>query len=206
MLLPKLREEIVETGRQIYKLKLVTDLSGNISARETESGLIAIKPSGVHWLEIQPEDVVIMDEQGKIVEGDRKPSIETPMHTSIYRNYPEAGAVVHSHSPYATGFAVARKPIPPVCINSAEVGGEIPVTPYHPPGSSEMARSAVECLRSKKAALIAAHGVVCIGKNLQQAVYFNTLVELIAQLALIRQILGSDAQLSPEELAALGVS
>ena len=206
MLLPELREEIVETGRRIYELRLVTDLSGNISARDAESGLIAIKPSGVHWMEIQPEDIVIMDEQANIVEGSRKPSIETPMHTAIYRHYPETGAVVHTHSPYATGFAAARKPIPPVCINSAEVGGEIPITPYHPPGSQEMAQSAVECLRAKKAALIAAHGVVCIGKDLQQAVYFNTLVELIAQLALIRQILGSEAQLTPEQLSALGVN
>jgi L-fuculose-phosphate aldolase len=198
-MLEELRKQIVSYGRYIYESGLTSKYSGNISIRDAESGLVAIKPSAVPWLTISEDDVVIINLEGEVVEGGRKPSIETPMHTAVYKTIPEAMAVVHTHSKYGTGFAVARQPIPAVCINSVELGGEVPVTPFYYPGSKDNALAA-EFLKDRKAVLLAAHGVLCYGSDLEEAVYMNEVVEEVAQLALFQKILGSDAKLSPEEI------
>jgi L-fuculose-phosphate aldolase len=203
MMLPDLREQICKQGRYLFESGLTSKYSGNISVLDRDSRLIAIKPSGVPWLEITPEDVVIIDENGQVVEGKRKPSIETPMHTAVYCSYPETMAVVHSHSKYGTGFAVARLPIPAICVNSVELGGEVPVIPYSPPGSKENAKLIAAGLRGHKAILLAAHGVLCHGRDLDEAVYFNEVLEEVAQFALIRRILGSEAKLTDEEIATI---
>jgi L-fuculose-phosphate aldolase len=203
MLFEQLRKQIVTTGRYVYETGLTSKYSGNISARDSESGLIAIKPSGVPWLSITEEDVVIINLEGEVVEGKRKPSIETPMHIAVYRYILEAKAVVHTHSKYGTGFAVARQPIPAVAINSVELGGEVPVTPFYTPGSKENARAIAEGLEGRKAILLAAHGVLCYGQDLEEAVYFNEIVEEVAQFTLIQKILGSDARLTPEEISII---
>jgi len=203
MILNDIRKQLAETGRQIYELKLVSPLAGNISARDPQTGLIGIKPSGVHWLEIQPEDIVIIDDHGNKVDGQRKPSTETPMHTLIYRNFPDAMAVVHTHSPIATGFAAALKPIPAVNVNAVDVGGEVPVTPYYPPGSQDLAEAVTARLRGRKAVLLGLHGVLCYGQDLDEAVYLSLIVEDIARLALVRTLLGSEAHLTEEQLAAI---
>jgi len=197
------RKEIVKFGKYIYESGLTSKYSGNISVRDPETGLVAIKPSGVPWLAIAEEDVVIVDLDGKVIEGERKPSIETPMHTTVYKTVEGAMAVVHTHSTFGTGFAVARQSIPSICVNSVELGGEIPVLPYCPPGSTESADSITKGFQEKKALLLAAHGVLCYGENLEEAVYFNEEVEEIARLALIREVLGSKARLSQEEYAII---
>ncbi len=202
-MLPTVREQIAEYGRYIFETGLTSRYSGNISARDVNSGLIAIKPSGIPWMNITADDVVIVDEQGNVVEGERKPSIETPMHTAVYRNHGDVMAIVHTHSRFATGFAIARMPIPAICVNSVELGGEIPVLPYYPPGSIEIADAIATYLEGKRAVLLAAHGVICCGTNLDEAVYFNEVIEEIAEWAIIQKVLGSTVTLSPEEIDAI---
>jgi ribulose-5-phosphate 4-epimerase/fuculose-1-phosphate aldolase len=202
-LLADLREQISQQGKYIFESGLTSKYSGNISVRDRENGLIAIKPSGVPWMDITPNDIVVIDESGNVVEGKRKPSIETPMHTAVYRNYPETMAVVHTHSRYATGFAVARIPIPAICVNSVELGGEIPVLPYSPPGSQENAEMIAAGLRDRKAILLAAHGVLCHAEDLEKGIYYNETLEEVALLAIIKKVLGSNAKLSPEEVAII---
>ena len=202
-MLNELRQKVAEIGHKIYEMGLVSIYSGNISMRDPETGLICIKPSGVPWLSIQPEDVVVIDVDGKVVEGTRKPSIETPMHTTIYRNFKEWHAVVHSHSLYATGFSCALRSIPAVCINSVDLGGEVPCAPYCPPGSKDLADVVAKTMEGRQVILLAHHGAICCAKTLEDAVYLNTLLEEIAHLALIRDALGSRAQLTAGQLAAL---
>jgi L-fuculose-phosphate aldolase len=125
------------------------------------------------------------------------------MHTAVYRSYPETMAVVHTHSKFGTGFAVARMPIPAICINSVELGGEVPVIPYYPPGSVENAQAIADGLCGRPALLLAAHGVLCRGKDLEEGVYINETLEEVAQLALIHRILGGDAELSEEEISLI---
>jgi L-ribulose-5-phosphate 4-epimerase len=204
MRLKEIRQAVVETGHRIFELGLVNATCGNISIRDAESGLICIKPSGVPWMSIQPEDVVVIDMDGRVVEGKRKPSIETPMHTTIYRNFQNWLAVVHSHSLYATGFASALLPIPPICITSAEIGGEVPCAPYCPPGSRELADVVAATMQGRQVILLGHHGVRCCARTLDEAVFLNILLEDIAHLALIQRSLGSQAQLTPARLQALG--
>ena len=123
------------------------------------------------------------------------------MHTAVYKSIPDANAVVHTHSRYATGFAVAREPIPPIAVNSVEVGGEIPVSPFYLPGSVENAKAIAEGLKDSKVILLAAHGVLCYGEDLEEAVYFNEVVEEIAHWRLIQKVLGSNNILTPEEIS-----
>jgi L-ribulose-5-phosphate 4-epimerase len=203
MILKEIRQAVVETGRRIFELGLVNATCGNISIRDAESGLICIKPSRVPWMAIHPEDVVVMDLDGRVVEGKRKPSIETPMHTTIYRNFPDWLAVVHSHSLYATGFACALQPILPICINSVEIGGEVPCAPYCPPGSRELADVVAGTMQGRQVILLGHHGVLCCARTLDEAVFLNVLLEEIAHLALIHKCLGSQAQLTPSQLSVL---
>lgn len=193
------RKEIVKYGRHIFETGLTSKYSGNISIKDPETGLIAIKPSGVPWMDVTESDVVVIDLEGEVVEGVRKPSIETPMHIAVYKSVPQASAVVHTHSTYGTGFAVARQSIPSICVNSVELGGEIPVLPYYPPGSADSGKVIAEGFRNKQALLLAAHGVLCYGADLEEAVYINEVLEEIARLALIRNVLGSKAKLSEEK-------
>ena len=203
MLINELRKQMVNIGRYLYETGLTSKYSGNISARDSESGLIVIKPSGIPWLSITEDELVIINCEGEVVEGKRKPSLETPMHTAVYKLIPQAMAIVHTHSKYGTGFAVARQPIPAVAINSVELGGEVPVTPFYLPGSKEDAQAIAEYLKDRKAVLLAAHGVICYGRDLEEAVYFNEIVEEVAQLTLIQRVLGSDARLTPEEISSI---
>ncbi len=203
MILSQLREELAAAGHEIFTAGLTSRYGGNISVRDPESGLIAIKPSGVPWLEIQAEDVVIIDTEAKILDGNREPSIETPFHTAVYRAYQDVMALVHTHSTYATGFAVARRPIPAICVNSVELGGEVPVIEFCPPGSEALSRAVVEMLGSHPAALMSAHGALCRGVNLEEALYLSEILEETAHLAVIHTLLGSEATLSPDEIAAI---
>jgi L-ribulose-5-phosphate 4-epimerase len=203
MKLAQLRAQLSSAGRQIYELGLVTGYSGNLSARDPDTGLILIKPSAVHWQAIEPEDIVVMDLEGEVVEGTRSPSIENPLHRAIYRKFESVGAVLHTHSTYATGFAVAHRSIPPVCVNSAEIGGEVPVVPFHRPGTEALARAVVAGLRDRPVVLLASHGVVCVGEDLPETISRNVVLEEVAHLALIREMLGSASQLTDRELGAI---
>jgi ribulose-5-phosphate 4-epimerase/fuculose-1-phosphate aldolase len=203
MLLKSLRQKLTQVGRQMYEMGLVTKFSGNISMRDPHTGFVAIKPSGVPWQTIKPQDVVIIDVEGTVIDGDRKPSIETPMHTAIYRHFVEFNAVVHSHSTYATGFAVSHRPIPAICVNSLELGGEVPVIPYFAPGSSDLAKAVIDGLTGRNVILMAKHGVICCGKDFDEALALNMILEEIAHLALIREILSSKECLSTDQIHAL---
>ncbi len=200
--LSELRQQVVEAGRRMYSLGLVRRLTGNVSACDARRQLIAIKPSGVGWDALQTEQIVILDLDGRVLEGEG-PSIETPMHLSVYAHVPAARAVVHSHSPLATGFAVARRPIPPLHTGSAELGGEVPLVPYAPPGSQALAQAVAETAPRHPALLLANHGVLCWGQDLSQALERNLLLEDLARWALIQGLLGSQVRLTAEQLRAI---
>jgi len=126
-MLEKLREELVQLHLELPKHNLVVWTGGNVSARDTETGLIVIKPSGVRYEEMRPEHMVVMNLEGEIIEGNLKPSSDTASHLYIYRHRSDVGGVVHTHSVYATAFAAVNTPIPVVLIAVAdEFGGPIP--------------------------------------------------------------------------------
>ena len=162
MLLEKERQLIVEAGLLMYEKGYCQLTGGNISIFNRESGLVAIKPSGKAYIHMRPEDIIILDPSGNVVEGDAKPSIETPMHLSIYRNRPEMRAVVHCHPRHAVAYSLQHDELPYLFAAQYLLNGGVRVAPYEPIGTQELADSAVRAMgQDKNGCILQAHGVIC---------------------------------------------
>lgn len=198
MLMLDIRKQVIEAARKMLKYGLTTGTWGNISVRHNEM-LVAITPSGVDYEAMIPEDVVIVDLNGHIIDGNLKPSSETPMHLAIYRDRPDVDAVVHTHSPYASSFAVLGKEIPIVLAEMGSVvGGSVLVTPYCRPGSDILAKEVVKNLRDRSGVLIGNHGVVAIGRTLDEAFTAAMVIEDGARICQMAYAMG-EPRLVPEE-------
>ena len=170
-MLEKLKEELVQLHLELPKNNLVAWTSGNVSARDRETSLVVIKASGVRYEELRPEHMVVVDLNGKIIEGNFKPSSDTASHLFIYKHRPDVGGVVHTHSGYATAFAAVNKPIPVVLTAIAdEFGGPIPCGRFAIIGDESIGKVVVESIGKSPAVLLKNHGVFTIGKGAQSAV------------------------------------
>lgn len=173
-LLP-LREEIVTTAQRAYHEGFMAATSGNFSCLDETGQYMAITPSGMPYSMMTPEDIVILDLHGNIIKGQHKPSSEWKMHVEIYRHLPQYRAIVHTHSPNATAYAVLRKEIPCVLVEMLLfLGGSIEVATYAPQGSTAVGTNCLSILCRKPACLLANHGVVTAGKTLKEA-YTNSI-------------------------------
>lgn len=196
-----IRTEIIATGQKMVQQALVAGTWGNISARVPASPYIAITPSGMDYMSLIPQNIVIVDLAGRVIDGDSRPSSELKLHLAIYSNRPDVSAIVHTHSIYASSCAVANKPIPPIIEDLVQiVGGGVDVAPYALPGTQEVAISAVSALAQKFAVLLQSHGVVGVGANLKDAYTVCTLVEKSAQIYINAQILGGATILSDKDV------
>ena len=179
------RATIVEMGHTLIAKNLVAGSWGNISCRIVEQS-IAITPSGRGYELLEPEDVVLIDREGAVLEGKRIPSSELKVHTAIYNVYPEAGAVIHTHSIYASALAAMHQDVPAIIEDIVQIiGGRVYCAEYALCGTQELADKTVAALRGRKAALLANHGAVCWGKNLQEALLVAEILEKAAQIAVI---------------------
>ena len=144
-MLETLCQTVCELHGELFRNKLVVWTSGNVSARDPESGLVVIKPSGVMYPDLTPDKMVILDLDGKIMQGAFKPSSDTLTHLFIYRNRKDVNGVVHTHSTYATAFAAVGKPIPAVLTAICdEFGGPIPVGGFAPIGNEAIGREVLK--------------------------------------------------------------
>ena len=165
-----LKEEVLEHSKKAYQEALFAGTSGNLSALDPETGRVVITPTSYPYDIMQIEDLVVIELDGTVVEGRHRPSSEWRMHCEIYKHRRDVRAVVHTHSPYATAFAVAGKRIPLILIEMVPfIGGDIPVAEFRLPGSQELGLEAVRALIDRNACLLANHGVVAIGNSLDQA-------------------------------------
>ena len=182
MILDSLREELWQLHLELPRNGLVTWTSGNISARDPETGLVVIKPSGVMYEDLRPEDMVILDLEGDCIEGALKPSSDTASHLVIYRHRPDVNGVVHTHSPYATAFAALGRPIPVYLTAIAdEFGGPIPCGGFALIGGEEIGRVVLESIGDSPAVLLKNHGVFTVGPTAQAAVKAAVMVEDVAR-------------------------
>ena len=177
-MLEKLKEELVELHLELPKHNLVVWTGGNVSARDAETGLVIIKASGIRYEEMRPEHMVVVDLDGKIVEGNFKPSSDVYTHLYIYKHRPDVGGVVHTHSVYATAFAAVNRPIPVVLTAIAdEFGGPIPCGGFALIGDDAIGKVVVESIGNSPAVLLKNHGVFTIGKNAKAAVKAAVMTE-----------------------------
>ncbi len=176
MILREEREQVVEYCRMLTTHKLTKGTGGNISACNREKGLMAISPSGMDYFKTEPEDVVVLDLEGRVVEGRRVPSSETDMHRLLYIDRSDINAVVHAHSTYATTLACMRWNLPAVHYLVGFAGHDVRCAPYATFGTPELARVAVEGMKGRFAVLLGNHGLLAAGPNMHYA--FNVAEEI----------------------------
>ena len=165
-MLDQLRIDVCKLNQDLPRYGLVTWTSGNVSGRDPESGLVVIKPSGVPFEELTPENQVIVDLEGNVIEGALKPSSDVHAHLYVYRHRPDVMGVVHTHSNYATAFAALGKPIPVYLTAMAdEFGGPIPIGAYAKVGNDEIGREIVRSIGDSPAILMKNHGVFTVGPH-----------------------------------------
>ncbi len=184
----RVRAEVAGLHAELVRYGLVVWTGGNVSGRVPGADLFVIKPSGVSYDDLGPENMIVCDLDGAVVAGtpgsDRSPSSDTAAHAYVYRNMPEVGGVVHTHSPYATAWAARGEAIPCVITAMAdEFGGEVPVGPFAIIGDDSIGRGIVETLTGhrSRAVLMQNHGPFTIGSSAKDAVKAAVMVEDVAR-------------------------
>ena len=203
-MLEKLKEDLVQLHQELPRNNLVAWTSGNVSARDKETGLVVIKASGVRYEELRPEHMVVVDLDGKRVEGSFKPSSDTASHLYIYKHRSDVGGVVHTHSGYATAFAAVNKPIPVVLTAIAdEFGGPIPCGGFAIIGDESIGKVVVESIGKSSAILLKNHGVFTIGKDAKAAVKAAIMTEDNARTVWLAMQIGIPDEIPQEDVERL---
>jgi len=203
-MLEKLRQELAALHQELPLNGLVAWTGGNISARDQDTGLVAIKPSGVRYEDLTPEKMVIVDLDGNVVETDLQPSSDTATHLYIYRHRQDVGGIAHTHSTFATAFAAVGRPIlPNLTAICDEFGGPIPVGEFALIGGEEIGREIIRAIGDSKAILMKNHGVFTIGKTAAEALKSAVMVEDAARTMYYAFQLGDPVEIDPQDVAKL---
>lgn len=203
-MLESIKAEACRLNLELPENNLVVWTSGNVSVRDPETGYIVIKPSGVKYEDLEPAKMVVVDQEGKIIEGALKASSDTASHLYIYQHMPEVKGVVHTHSNYATAFAALGKPIPAVLTAIAdEFGGPIPCGGFALVGGEEIGKVVIENIGHSPACLLKNHGVFTVGGTGEQALKAAVMVEDVAKTVWIAMQLGSPEEIPTEEIGKL---
>lgn len=199
----EIRREVCMTAREIYEANLVPGTWGNVSAWIDD--FMVITPSGMDYGTLSPEDMVVVDSEGEVVDGFFAPSVETVLHLAIYKNRPDIRGIVHVHSPYATAFAVARRPIPVILEETAQaIGHEVPVAPYAHCGTEELAQNVVNTMgQDKKAVLLANHGLIAGDVSPSAALRVCYIAERTAMITIFSEQIGNINILTPNDIKYL---
>ncbi|MFF4341244.1 L-ribulose-5-phosphate 4-epimerase [Kitasatospora sp. NPDC001540] len=201
-----LRRQVCDLHQELVRYQLVVWTAGNVSARVPGEDLLVIKPSGVSYDELTPENMILCDLDGNVVEGEHAPSSDTAAHAYVYRHRPDVGGVVHTHSTYASAWAARGEPVPCVLTAMAdEFGAEIPIGPFALIGDDSIGRGIVETLDGHRspAVLMKSHGVFTIGKDARAAVKAAVMCEDVARTVHISRQLGEPLPIAQDDIDRL---
>lgn len=195
------RTQVMKAGISMTKGNLVIGTWGNISIRIKGSNYFAITPSGLDYNTINEEGIIIMDTEGNIIDGDKKPSVEYIMHSEIYKNRQDVNAIVHTHSDFVTALAIARRGIPAAAEDMVQIaGGDIKVSEYALPGTLELGKNVVKALEGRTAAILANHGGIGAGRDLKETMKIVSLMEKSAKATIFANLLGGVVELSNDDI------
>lgn len=197
------KRDIIEAGARMYQRQFVASNDGNISVRISEDEII-VTPTGVSKGFMREEDLITVNMDGKIVEGERNPSSEIKMHLAVYRNRPDVFAVCHAHPQKATAFAVARQVWGKVALPEVIFSlGAIKLAQYATPSTEEVPNSISEIIKTADAVLLANHGALTVGNDVFDAYYKMESLEHSAGIILYARLLGGEVGLEPEQVRQL---
>lgn len=197
----KAKDNVVKIGLRMAQSKLVVGSWGNISTLVKKDKLVIITPSGVNCSNLHARGLLTVDLDGNVVEGDLRPSTELKLHLAVYKSRPDVNAIVHTHSTYGCAMAVARQPLPPILEDMAQlVGGPVPVAEYAPAGTVELAENCSRALADLNAVFLANHGVIGVGRELEEALQVCQIVERTARVYILSGILANPFVLTPEDV------
>ena len=191
-MLEELRERVWKMNLELPKNNLVKMTNGNVSGKDLKIGYVVIKPSGVKYEDLRASNMVVVDLKGNIIEGKLKPSVDTLTHLYIYRYKSDVYGIVHTHSNYATSFAVLGEPIP-VCLTAIadEFGSLIPIGEYAQIGEEEIGKEIVKSIGTSPAILMKNHGVFTIGPSPEKALKAAVMLEDIAKTVYLAMLRGA---------------
>jgi len=196
-MLENLKKEVYQAHMKLWENRLVMWTSGNVSGRDSKTDLVVIKPSGVPYSELAPDNLVVVDLNGKIVEGSLKPSVDMATHLYVYKHMSKVMSVIHTHSTYASAFAAIGKSIP-VCLTAMAdfFGRDIPVGELVLIGKEEIGKEIVNKIGNSKAIIMKNHGPFTIGKNVNEALKAAIFLEEAAKVLIMSKILGEPQPIS----------
>lgn len=197
------REQIVAYGKKLVTSGLTKGTGGNLSIFDPDSGLMLISPSGLDYFQTLPEDVVVADLDGAVVEGDRKMSSEYRMHAVFYKNRSDINAVVHAHPPYCTTLSCLGWGIPAHHYLVALAGQDVRCAPYASFGTAELAEVTLQAMVDRYAVLLQNHGMLCGAESLAAAFYIAEEIEFLAGVYYRAVSIGKPVLLPPEEMCSL---
>ncbi|MEJ7748633.1 MAG: L-ribulose-5-phosphate 4-epimerase [Candidatus Limnocylindrales bacterium] len=203
-MLEAVREDVLRLHLELPRHGLVVWTGGNVSARDPETGFVVIKPSGVRYDDLTAASMVVLDLEGRIVEGTHKPSSDTASHLYIYRHRPDVNGVVHTHSRYATAFAAVGRSIPVhLTAQADEFGGEIPCAGFALIGDEAIGAEVVASIGRSPAVLLKNHGVFTVGRTAGDAVKAAVMTEDVAATVFAALQLGRPDTLPDDVVARL---
>lgn len=192
---------LIDAGKKMLNSGLTVETWGNISLRDPATGYIYLTPSAMPYNTISEDDVVVLDGDGNRIEGERKPTIEYAMHLEIMKRRPDVNAIIHTHPIYSQVFGALHEDIPPIIDEAAQtMGGTVKTAKYAIPGTKELADNVADALGSCAACLMANHGAVCVGANLDVAFKTCTVLEMTAKIYYMARSIGTPQPLSQETI------
>ena len=194
------KEQVVRYGKKLIDRRLTTGSGGNISVCNREKKLVAISPSGLDYYETTPEDIVILDIDGNLVEGKHRPSSEAGMHLAFYKNRADVSGIVHTHSKFATAIACMGWELPAVHYLIGMAGHRVKCTGYATYGSDELAKKALETIGDSNAVLLANHGLIALGEDVDRAFSTAEHLEFVSEVYYLTKTLGTPNILSDEDM------
>lgn len=195
---PELKRRLIETARELLRRDLTEATAGNLSARLPD-GHVVLTPASLAYETMTPEDLVVVDLDGEVLEGERAPTSEKALHLACLRQHDDIGAVIHCHAPFCTMFALTHQPIPCVIEEfDVYVGGEVPVADYRLTGSDELGAEVARHVGERGAVLMANHGLLTVGRDPEEALKVASLVERTARIVWGARALGEIVPLPDE--------